>query len=271
MQRASSDVSTHRSGFLELLSALDVYTCFIKKLYAPDLRAQYLALQDAHSTDKKSAALTVFVSQLESSGFGRYAVIVQAGSAENARRGLLHYLAFVEGESRRNLTQLVNGELEQKINEMGLQEQLLRVQGHQAWLDRLSALEESRLIAHTLGLKQPIKSLDEPELQHASVGAGFKEYMLGEDALASQINILKARNEIDPFIPGLRELQVASHLYQSYLQEEKKFSTYTLDYFDSDKDKIAPRVPLIIALSAILGMLTAVSVLMVFRLMRKKP
>ena len=137
--------------------------------------------------------------------------------------------------------------------------------------DREIILEEAKDIAEKLKIKKPFQSFSNFSASYDSKVATFESmplYMKGEDVLSEELETLRNRKNLDPFIDGLRELEKEIDYLESLvnrLNENITINTVIVDrYANVPEHQIKPKRKQIVIIGLFAGLI--LSILTVFLL-----
>lgn len=130
----------------------------------------------------------------------------------------------------------------------------LREQYRVSLQDQIVALEEALTIAQEIGIKETPYE----QLANIEVTVVDKQFLLGTTTLSSQLNALKARQDKDTFVPGLRDLQKQLQRVEADMGilERHKGDARTfviLRPLAIPQKEESPKKALVLTLSAVLG------------------
>jgi len=142
----------------------------------------------------------------------------------------------------------------------------LRYIGQARRLDIIAQLEEAVIIAKKLGWVEGPENLgalyEQVKENGPNMSFSLQEmplYWRGSKALQAEINVLKQRQNDDPFIPGLRDLQERCNFLSSLKQNADNVHAMRIDRpATADKRPIKPNKKLIVVLGFVFGLLFSV-------------
>ncbi len=134
-------------------------------------------------------------------------------------------------------------------------------------LDRIQILQEAAKIARVLELSEPMMSGPEVKIDGVAVAnQGMPLYYLGYRLLEAELSALKERENDDPFIPKLREIQQDLADLESVTVSSDRFSVVKVDQKALPASKpIKPKKMLIVMVAVVLGSMLGVFVALIRR------
>ena len=141
-------------------------------------------------------------------------VAFEHSNPEHAAKWLNEYIIDVEKGTAEELAVSINRSLENSRSLLLASIESKRNLAKKNTLDRITNLEEALLIAQELGITARADSVNalqtvtiSDENNSADQNNMTPLYLMGSDAISAEINSLKNRKSVDPFITGLRLLQ----------------------------------------------------------------
>lgn len=122
--------------------------------------------------------------------------------------------------------------------------------------DRIARLEEALTIAEAVGYENPqvIAGRTAGDSELVQMIDGSLMYMRGAKAIRSELKLLGERENDDPFIGALRDLQIERRLLQSVNSRPDNVKVYRLDSpAEAPETPIKPKKTIIVALGVVIG------------------
>ena len=214
-------------------------------------------------------------------------------------------------EDRLSTISRIKEEDQQKINEINDQIERLRVKAKKDRLNKIRVLSDSAQIAKSLGIKDNnFKKINSNNQSNSTLTVAIgdnqklpKWYLYGEDALNNEIKILKNRENDDPYVPEIVNLQnklneinsnqtlktlekrkddspfiaeinkldVEAIKLKSYQFDEKNIHAMQINQWAFVPEQpIKPKKRLIVAIAAIAGFILSVLLVLLMNAFRKE-
>jgi len=266
---AQSDIANFNYGRtndteLKRYSVKDVYDVFLRNLHGEFLRREffedrYLPSLSSSERDRPVDLLYgEFSRVLTVSGpvGDRYVLTVRNRDPALSKAWAEEYLSRAGAAAKAEMIKNVSEEAEVRARNLAQKINTLRDSGQKVREDLIVQLREALQIAHAIDLETPplISSLLSSEV--SAEMSGELTYMRGSKALEAAIGTLEARKSDDPFIKGLRELQVAYSFYKNLEVKPEVVEVYRLDGpIELPDEPVGPKKIVIITLSLFLGVL----------------
>ena len=176
------------------------------------------------------------------------------------------YVRYIELKTKEELVNAAALNKSLIVNKYEKEMASLRVIYSRRLQDNIIRLEEAYKIAKKLNFKAPIStnallnSQDESPL-----------YMKGYDVLGAEIESLKSRKEVDPFIEKIRPIQEKINYLESVLYNSETLNIVNIDGWAlSPEYSIKPKKVLILVLAGLLGGMLGVFVSLIMWSVSKK-
>lgn len=172
------------------------------------------------------------------------------GQPERAAEWTKVFLQHVSARTLSYLTSNTEGEVANRLNDLDQQAELLREKARRERLDRIAALREALIIANAVG---DIRGSS--VLMASPSGQGSADlYLRGGQAIRSEITLLEARENDDPFIPELRKLQQQREILTAINPSPEGANVFILDSpADTPDVPVMPKKKLVVAAGLVLG------------------
>lgn len=177
------------------------------------------------------------------------------------------YLRFVEQQTKKELVSSALHNKSQAVKEYESQMASLRVTYSRKLLDRVIMLEEAYRIAKKINVSMPVftDSVGSSSLYESLL------YMRGFEALNAEIEALKSRKLIDPFVPEIRPIQENVNYLDSVEYDTSTLNIISVDAWATHPARsVEPKKVLVLGLAAAIGGLLSLLVILVLWLFSKK-
>lgn len=136
-----------------------------------------------------------------------------------------------------------------RLNELEQQANALRESARTAREDRIAALKEALVIAEAVG-----ESSSGTVLMGSSAEGNADLYLRGAPAIRSEIAMLAERENDDPFIPELRQLQQQKEVLSAFDPRPEGVNVFVIDSpVDTPDVPVKPNKKMIVAIGLVLG------------------
>ncbi len=224
---------------------------------APDPRASYLAFEQRFNAG-------LIVTRPDGSDVAR--LRFEFPDAAEAARLLNDFVIFVAERSRAEILGTVDFEL--GARKVRLRKQLAEQRSliHATTKDQIVRLEEAANIASAMGLYEQSAAMfavrNDRDNEQQSVQIPL--YLHGEKALRSEIEALRGRESVDPFIPELRVLESRLNSLERFEIDREAFRVYRLDQSAvTPQAPIRPRRALVLLGALVAGFVLATLVVLI--------
>ncbi|WP_178114856.1 LPS O-antigen chain length determinant protein WzzB [Pseudomonas saliphila] len=279
-----SDIAAFNLGRLSVQAGLieyttdQVYAVFKRNLFSASLRntffeqhyLPYLGIDAAQGEAvARDGLLRSFdqiltVSQPDQRGRPDfYEVAVELEDPKLAAAWANQYVDLAAESATQEMAENVSSEISNRsrVAEAGISG--LRALAQQQRQDHIARLREALGIASTLGIEDPQvtvgRSFADSEL--AAFVEGDLMYMRGTRALQAELQMLESRENDDPFIPQLRDLESQLAMLRDISVDKEAVAVFTLDgTAEVPETPIKPKKPLIAVLGTLLGGMLGVGI-----------
>lgn len=267
---AQSDVADFNYGRIKdsnlvPFAVKDVYGVFLRNLYAESIRRSFyeeLYLpslteeQQKGSQDRLYAAFSkvLMVAQAGKESPDRYSITVQYEDPVKAAQWVKLYMDRAGSAAKQEMLDGVSREADVVARNINQQINTLREGGERMRNDRVARLREALNVAQAIGLQKPPIITSNQSSELSADMDGSLTYMRGSNALLAEVKNLEQRKSDDPFIDGLRDLQLKYSFYNNLSVNPEKVAVYRQDGSIEEPDSpIKPKKALILLLGIILG------------------
>ncbi|OLS62077.1 Wzz/FepE/Etk N-terminal domain-containing protein [Pseudomonas putida] len=266
-QNGIADLNYGRTRESELIpfSVKDVYDVFLRNLQAESLRRDFFtryylpSLSDSERKAPLDSLYSEFSQSLVVSGDAKaspdgYSLTLRGEDPAVISDWVHLYIQSAEDTARKEVIKNASREAEVRARNLNQQIVALRERGQRSREDLVIQLQEALKIAQSIGLENPpILSGGLGGEVSADMG-GQLTYMRGSRALRAEIENLQRRQSDDPFIPGLRALQVKYSLFNSFEVAPENVSVYRQDGpIEIPDTPVRVKIGLILAIGLLLG------------------
>lgn len=268
---AQSDIANFNYGRtndteLNRYSVKDVYDVFLRHLQAESLRRKffddyYLPTLSPEQRQRPLDALygeflrDLVISQV-GGGIDRYAVSVKNTDPATAKTWVEIYLAQAGAAAKSEMIKNVSQESEVRARNLAQKISTLRDSGQKVREDLIVQLREALEVARDVGLEKPPLISGGLSAQVSAGMSGELTYMRGSKALEAAIRALEMRKSDDPFIKGLRELQVSYSFYRNLEVQPDAVEVFRLDGpIELPDEPLGPKSSVILTLGIFVGAL----------------
>lgn len=268
----SADIAGYNLGRSEAelpeFTVKKVYSIFIQNLRSDGLRREffeqvYLPVETAKQGAKTKEQLwESFNKKLSVSNPDvknspeRFAVTVQSADANRAAAWANMYVERVANKTRQDMADTVATEISTRVKSIQSRIAVLRESARQLRKDRIARLSEALKVADKVGLQAPqVKaSRTSSDGELGQFVDGNLMYMRGARAIRAELGVLQDRENDDPFITGLRELENQLDFLAKVSVSPDGVAVFTLDSAaEVAETPIKPKKALILALGLVLG------------------
>lgn len=281
-QEDISQLNYGRGGHsgLKLLTTTDVYDIYVHSLLSESLRRNFfenIYLPQLPDVQRDGAVEDLYsgfsqllqVVQLSKEPLNRYSVSVKLPDPVQAALWVKQYIEMAEIGAKAEVLENVRSDAFTKVENLRREIVSGRETARKQREDREVRLGEAFAVAKSIGLDKPQFFSGVVISELSSGGVGALSYMRGSDALAAEIESLKARVSDDPFIDGLRELQVELDFYSGLKILPSTIAVYRLDGTIGVPDRsILPNGALVVVMGVAFGLVTGVLLVLMWYVIR---
>jgi len=267
-----ADLNTGRTSKNELApySIGDVYRLFLRNLQSESLRQdffsnQYLpSLSDDQKERPQDALYAEFSKKLQvnpvtADEAGRYSVIVQTSSPDQAVEWAKSYIKQAETLAAEEITKNVSYEAKVRSRSISQEIDTRRETGESSRGDAIVKLRAALNVATAAGVQKPTVMFGAASTAVAGKMDGDASFLRGVEALNAEIKNLESRSSNDAFIKELRELQAKKSFYDKLAVVSKDFRLFRYDgNVETPLSAVKPKKALVISLALILGLMLGV-------------
>jgi chain length determinant protein (polysaccharide antigen chain regulator) len=190
-------------------------------------------------------------------------ITFETNDAEKSQYWLNLFVNYLSEKTRNELFDEVNYQLDNDRKSLQEQVQGKRALAMQRREDRLAELNESFIIAESIGLTEPMINDSANKLN--------MEYMRGSKAIKAEMSVLRARESDDPFIAGIRDIQEQIAYFDSIKLNKTDIEVVKIDQpaFIADQP-IKPKKTLIVAVASVLGLMLGVFIALIRQAVQKR-
>ena len=266
---AQSDIANFNYGRtndteLKRYSVEDVYGVFLRSLQGELLRRSFFeeyylpSLSDADRERPLDMLYGEFsrILMVSGSAANHYVLTVRSGDPAVAKAWAEEYVKRAGAVAKSEMIKNVSEEAEVRARNLAQKINTLRDGGQKVREDLIVQLNEALQVAHQIGLEKPPLISGALSSEVSAGMSGELTYMRGSKALEASIKALEGRKSDDPFIKGLRELQVTYSFYKNLEVEPEAVGVYRLDGpIEFPDEPIGPKKSVVITLGLLLGAL----------------
>ncbi|HDS1748015.1 Wzz/FepE/Etk N-terminal domain-containing protein [Pseudomonas sp. M2] len=251
---------------LSVWGVKDVYEVFVRKLQSEALRNNFFRhvyLPSLPESERKASwdvlyrdyARAVGVSLAAKDTPTRYVITVEVEDPQRAADWVARYAEMASSLAKEEVLKSNRSEMLVKADNIEQQIAGTRSAARKERDDKIARLKEALIVARAIGLKKPPLISGALSTEVSAGMAGSLSYMRGSDALETEIANLESRPSDDPFIKGLRRLQLSADLYRNLQVSDEVISVYQQDgAVDQPETPVRPRKTLILVLTALIAL-----------------
>lgn len=260
-------------SYAQSISPESAYALFNKKLQSKELALEYFLdnIEPAYleNGDKNATSRSLY------EGFVKSISIVgtvddiyltvkyQYTDPDLVARWLNGYLRFVEHKTKQELIDSALHNKAQAINEYQKEITSLRTVYSRRLQDKIVQLEEAYRIAKKLNFQKPVASNITDKIVSNVLDESLL-YMRGAEVLHAEIEALKAREILDPFIEKIRPIQEKISYLESVEYDFDKLQVLAVDAWATPPEhSIKPRKLLILIFAGLMGGILGVIVALI--------
>ncbi|MDR0276677.1 MAG: hypothetical protein LBJ37_02195 [Paucimonas sp.] len=245
----------------------DVFAVFLRNFQGESLRREFFTstyLPSLAAVDREKAVDELYaefsrkfvLSQGGSGAVTRYSVTVRNADPATAKAWAEQYVQRAGAVAKAEMIKNVTLEAEVRARNLAQKIDTLRDSGQKVREDLIVKLQEAREVAKAVGLEKPPLISGTLSSEVSASMDGELTYMRGSQALDAAIKTLEARKSDDPFIKGLRELQVSYSFYRNLEVRPDSVEVYQLDGpIELPDEQSGPQKAIILALGVFVGLL----------------
>jgi len=250
---------------LNKYSVKDVYEVFLNNLQAESLKRKFFEesyLPSLSESERKSPmdvlyadfSKTLVITRANKAGAERLVLLIRDDDPVIAKTWVERYLSQASAAAKAEMIKDVSQEADVRARNLAQKIETLREGGQQMRDDLIAQLREALSVAEAIGLKRP-PLISGALSSEVSVGmTGELTYMRGSEALSAAIKELEERKSDDPFIKGLRDLQVDYSFYKKLEVRPDEVAVYRLDGpVELPDEPLGPKSYSVLAIGVFLG------------------
>ncbi len=275
-----SDIAGYNLGrqeaSLKALSVDDVYKSFARNLFSDSLRRNFFQSDFLPSLSEEERRKPqdklwegfnklVSISAPSEERPGYLEVSIQYRDPELSAKWARKLVSLASERTKKEMQRNVMAEIRARINSLERRIDTLRTTAEQRRDDRIVVLEEALVVASRVGAESPQVTMG--RTSSSSEISGFVDgslmYMRGANAIRAELDVLRNRKGMDPFIPELRGIQEEMQFLKAIDVQPENVAVFSLDDdAETPQTPIKPRKAFVILLGLASGFV--LGVLMVF-------
>ncbi|AZD09724.1 hypothetical protein C4K26_4335 [Pseudomonas chlororaphis] len=248
----------------------DVYRIFLRNLQSESLRREffvnnYLPKLSADLRSRSQDILyaefskKILVRQLNTDQLGRYLVVAQAGSAEEAVAWVKDYIKRAENMAKNEILKNVSYEAKVKAKNIDQEINSKRETSEKIRGDSITKLREALRIAQVVGIQRPTLMMGGGGVALTGSMEEGMAFLRGVEALSAEIKNIESRSSNDAFIKELRDLETKKSFYEKFSDTPKEFDMYRYDgVVELPDNAVKPKNVLVMLLALVLGLMLGV-------------
>ncbi len=236
---------------VEQFTVSDIYEVFKTSLLSSSLKKSFLR----ETSSLSSAGIKVRAPDVKKRP-NFYEVVIEHKSPELAAKWANLYVDMVGKKAEQDMRENVLAEMAVRIQVIERQLEALRVTAQRRREDRIVRLRDALVVAEAVGLDAPqvVAGKISSDGDLAQFVDGNLLYMHGVKAITAELSILEKRENDDPFISQLRDLENQLNLLKEIDVNPDDVSVFTLDSSAAvPETPVRPKKAIIIALGIIVG------------------
>ena len=180
------------------------------------------------------------------------------------------YLSYIEGKTKEELVISAEHNKALAVKEYEKEIISLRTIYSRRLQDKIILLEEAYKIAKKLNIQTPFVSNLSEKVRSSSMDESLL-YMRGYEVLRAEIDSLKSRELLDPFISKIRPIQEKISYLDSVEYDVATLEIVNVDAWAAEPERsIKPKKKLVLVLAGLLGGVVGVFLALVFWLLSKR-
>jgi len=251
---------------LEVLSAKDVYSIYLRALQSEAVREKFFRgvfLSTLSEEDRKGSRDALFaqfnrmltVAQTARDKPDRFVITAALQDPQLAASWVSSYAEMAADRAKDELLSGTRSDISIMADNLEQKIRASRASASNQRADQIAKLNEALQVAKSIGLEKP-PIISNTLSSEVSAGMdGSLIYMRGSRALEAEIANLESRSSDDPYIPGLREKQERLIFLRNLRIDPSLVAMYQQDGAVSQPDKpIKPRKAIIMVFAVLLGL-----------------
>ncbi len=267
--------------YSQSVTSLSVFTLFQKNLQSRSLVMAYFKehVEPVYRSKGSDASANnlldnAFLKSISVTKPGKNSVYLsvahQYTDTALAAQWLNGYLGYIEQKTKEELVTSANHNKALAVKEYEKEITSLRTVYSQRLQDKIILLEEAYKIAKKLNIKKPAMSGLADKMPSNSLDESLL-YMRGYEVLRAEIDSLKSRELLDPFIEKIRPIQEKISYLDSVEYELTELEVINVDaWADEPEQSIKPKKALVLILAGLLGGMLGVFVSLIMWAVSKR-
>jgi len=252
---------------IEQFTVSDIYKVFKTNLLSSSLKESFIR----ETSSPTSIGIKVHAPEAKKKP-DFYEVVIQHKSPEQAAEWANHYVDMVGEKAEQDMRENVLAEITVRMQVIEMQLEALRVTARRLREDRIVRLRDALLVAEAVGLDTPQVGVGKMP-SDGDLAEFFDDnllYMRGAKAIKAELSILEKRENDDPFINQLRDLENQLNFLKEIDVNLDDVSVYTLDSSAKVPDTpIKPKKSILIAVGLIVGGMLGVFIALIRSMFKK--
>lgn len=259
--------------FMRELLSEHAFQRFFNELYLPSLSEEMRRAPEARLYKGARELLTITPPDSRRKDRQLYSVTIAASTPDNALRWVTGFFGRVTEDARKALMADARIGLDVAIRNTHRDLEELRLTSQTKRMDRIQQLKEALVVANAVGLRDPQVTVARPPSSDrvSPFVDGSLLYARGAKSLSAELEVLEKREDDDPFISGLRDTESRLRMWaQAISGDSVEFDVYRLDgEIVTPFDPVKPRKGLIMALAAMIGLISGLLLALVAEALSK--
>lgn len=281
---AGYNLGRSEAGLAEFTVA-NVYSIFTQHLRSEGLRREffeqiYLPTQAGSQDAKAKGQLRQQFNKMLSvsnpdvkNNPERFEVAVQSADSGRAAEWANGYSDLAAQKTKKDIADTITTEVSTRKKSILGHIAVLRESARKLREDRIARLSEALKVADKVGLQAPqvkaSRTSSDGELEQFVDGNLM--YMRGAKAIRAELDVLQNRQNDDPFIAGLRELENQLNFLAKVSVSPDGVAVFTLDSAaEAAETPVKPKKALILALGVVLGGMLGVFIALIRGMLAKR-
>lgn len=268
-------------GYAQDVSSDFAFALFQKKLDSRSLVMEYFKsnvepVYRANGASQSANTLldSVFlklISVVKPSSQNAYLTVsMQYTDPRLAAEWLNGYLGLIEQKAKEELVESAKKFIALALDEHEQQITALRATYARSLQDKIIRLDEAYKIAKSLDIKRPMASAINGKERSSNLDESLL-YIRGADVLGANIESLKSRKKIDPFISDIRPIQESINYLNSISYDVDALEVVNFDEWAYEPERsVKPKKMLVLVLAGLLGGMLGVFVALIQGMLSKR-
>lgn len=243
-----------------------------RKAYLPSLTEREASMAEDKLWERFNRTLSVTTPDVKD-GRDFYLVTVQHENPQIAAEWANRYVGMVAARTESDMRSNLLTEIGTKVQSIEAQLAVMRSIAQARREDRIIRLREALVVAESVGIDAP--QVTAGKTSSGDELAGFMDgnlmYMRGAKAVRAELAVLDKRENDDPFIPELRDLESDLVFLKRVNVNPDNVSVFTLDSAaEVPQTPIKPKKALILVLGSVLGSMLGLFVALIRSMLAKR-